>query len=139
MPAARFYLRRPGKKLVGLVVAALSLVMTGFATPAVAATPAAIITVSATPADSGDLGTGAPLRIFITLDNGTVTATPDATATVTVGTSPITDRATLAGWFDGKSKTLASAQVSSSAFPSVAGGIADQDGRGAHPACTRCQ
>jgi Family of unknown function (DUF6049) len=126
MLAARFNLRRPGKKLVGLVVVTLSLVMAGSATPAVAVAPPATLTVSATPADSGDLGAGAPLRLFVTLDNATVAATADATATVTVGSTPVSARATLASWFDAKSNTLATTPVGTSTFPAVAGGLSNQ-------------
>jgi hypothetical protein len=126
MPAARFYLRRPGKKLSGLVAVSLSLVIAGLAAPAAASTPAATITVSATPADSGDLASGTPLRLFVTLDNETVAATADATATVTAGSTAVSTRASLAGWFEGKSTTLASTQVATSPFPAVAGGISNQ-------------
>jgi len=123
MPAARSYLRRPGKKLVGLVAVTLGLAIMGFAAPVEAASPAATITVSATPADSGDLGSDTPLRLVVSLDNTGVTPTADATATVTVGTVPITVRATLAGWFTSTSGALASSPVGLSPFPSVAGGI----------------
>jgi hypothetical protein len=123
MPAARFYIRRPAKKLLGLVAATLALAVSGVAAPVVATTPAATITVSATPADSGDLGAATPLRLFVAIDNQTLSATADATATVSVGVTPLTSRATLAGWFSGKSESLATTRVGTADIPPVAGGI----------------
>jgi Family of unknown function (DUF6049) len=124
MPAARFTHRRPVKQFAGGVAAMLVFALAGLSAPAVAATPAATITVSATPEDSGDLAAGNPLRIFVAVDNATATDTLAATATVSVASSAASSRPTLADWFSGAAGTdLAATTVGTSPFPVVASTI----------------
>ena len=105
---------------MALVVLALA----GPWAPAAAAAPAKVITVSAVPADSGDMVAGTALRIVVSLTNGEVAATQDGTVSVSVGDTPIGARSTLSDWFSGHNKTnLATRAVGTAAFPAVAGGL----------------
>jgi hypothetical protein len=106
--------------MAALVVLALA----GPGMPAIAATPVGVITVAAVPADSGDLIGGSALRLFVSITNDTITATQDATVSVSVAGTPVTGGSTLADWFSGANKTnLAARAVGTADFPSVAGGV----------------
>jgi hypothetical protein len=123
MPAARFLPRRPGKWLA-IAAALLVVIALGPALPAAAATPVGATTVAVVPADSGDVAGGSPLRLFVSLTNGTVTDTDAATVTVSVAGTPVSVRSTLADWFSGVGTTnLAGRGVGSSDFPPVAAGL----------------
>jgi hypothetical protein len=123
MPAARFLLRRPGKQLAGVLAALVVLALAGPWMPAAAATPAGTVTVSAVPADSGDMVAGTAMRILVTADNGTTTATDDATVSVSTASTPVSTRGALADWFSGHNKTnLATRAVGTFDFPAVAAG-----------------
>jgi Family of unknown function (DUF6049) len=126
MLAVRFHLRRPVKLLSGVAAAALVLAISGlgFVAPASAAAATPKVTVTVTPGASGDLDEGQDLRVFVTLNNPTVAATADATATVSVASTAIGARSSLADWFSGKNKTnLADRSVASAAVPAVAAGL----------------
>jgi hypothetical protein len=100
------------------------LALAGPALPAAAATPADTITVAAVPADSGDVVAGTALHLSVSLTNGGVAATEPATVTVSVASTPVTSRSSLADWFSGASKTnLATRSVGSFDFPAVSGGL----------------
>jgi Family of unknown function (DUF6049) len=106
--------------MAALVVLALA----GPGVPAVAATPTQAITVAAVPADSGDLVAGTALRLFVSITNGTITATQDATVSISVAGTPVAGGSTLADWFSGANKTnLAPRAVGTADFPPVAGGL----------------
>ncbi len=107
-----------------MLAALVVLALTGPGMPAVAATPAGVITVAAVPADSGDLIAGSALRLFVSITNDTITATQDATVSVSVAGEPVAGTSTLADWFSGSNKTnLAARGVGTADFPSVAGGV----------------
>jgi hypothetical protein len=92
--------------------------------PAVAATPAGTVTVSALPADSGDVVAGTALRLLVSVTNGTIAATQPSAVSVSVGGTPVTARSTLDDWFSGEKKTnLAARTVGTADFPSVPGGL----------------
>ena len=106
--------------MAALVVLALA----GPGMPAAAATPAGDITVAAVPADSGDLVAGTALRLFVSITNDTITATDNATVSVSVAGTPVASTSTLADWFSGVNKSnLAPRVVGTSNFPPVAGGL----------------
>ena len=124
MRAARFLPSRPGKRLAALVAALVVFALAGPWVPAAAATPAGTITVAAVPADSGNLVAGTPLHLFVSMTNGTLSATQEGTVTVSVAGAPVSARSTLADWFSGPNKTnLAARVVGTGTFPPVAGGV----------------
>jgi hypothetical protein len=111
--------------LAGLVfLALLGPGMPAAAATAHAATAAGGVTVAAVPADSGDLLAGTPLHLFVSLANAGVAATDDATVSVSVASTPVTSRDTLADWLSGSSKTSpVTTVVSTAPLPAVAGGL----------------
>ena len=124
MPAAGFLPRRPGKRLGAALAAVVVFALAGPWMPA-AATSAGTVTVSAVPADSGDLAGGTDLRLSVSLTNDTLAATENATVTVSVAGAPVTTRTVLADWFSGEGKSnLAAHAVGTGSFPPVAAGLA---------------
>jgi Family of unknown function (DUF6049) len=124
MPAARFLPRGLGIWLASAVSALLVLAVIGSVAPAEAATSTGFVTVSAVPADSGEILAGSPLRVFVSLTNGTLSATDAGAVSVSVGGTPVSARTTLADWFSGSDKTnLADRAVGNSDFPAVAAGL----------------
>jgi hypothetical protein len=96
----------------------------GFVTPAAAATPAGSVSVSLSPINSGDIAPGEVLRLFLTLTNSTAFPTADATATISVASTPLTTRSALADWFSGKTRNnLATARVATATVPATAAGL----------------
>ena len=126
MSAVRFHPRRPVKLLSGVAAAALVFAIAGLGVgaPASGATTTSDVTVSLTPAGSGDLEAGQDLRVFVSLTNSTSVETVDATATISVAGVAIGSRASLADWFSGKNKAnLANRSVATAAVPAVAPGL----------------
>jgi hypothetical protein len=109
---------------VGFVAALVVFVLAGPSLPATAAARAEAITVAAVPADSGDVATGSPLRLFVSITNGTIATTDAATVSVSVAGTPVSSASTLANWFSGTNKAnLAARAVGTADFPSVATGL----------------
>jgi hypothetical protein len=124
MPAVRSVLRRPGKRLAGVLVALLVLTLAGPILPAAAAASDSDFTVAVVPADSGDVVVGSAVHLFASLGNAGITATSNSTVSVSVAQAPVTSRSVLADWFSGDNKTnLAARAASSAVFPAVAGGL----------------
>jgi hypothetical protein len=106
------------------MAALVSLALAGPGMPAAAATPVGAITVAAVPADSGDLIAGSALRLFVSITNDTITATQDATVSVSVAGTAVIGTSTLTNWFSGANKTnLAARKVGTADFPPVSGGV----------------
>jgi hypothetical protein len=105
-----------------VAVATVGLMFAGLGLPTATASPSGKIVVSASPADSGDLAPGNPLRLFVSLNNASTQTSAVATATVSVGSSPVSSRTDLASWFADAKGAVAPTQVGATPFPAVGGG-----------------
>jgi hypothetical protein len=119
------------KQFAAITASALIVAFAGLAMaqPASAAAPSASLTVSAAPANSGDVRTGGTLRLFVTLTNESDVSSTAGTATVSVGRTAFSNRSSLAAWFDGTTKpALASTAVATTTMQALASGASETVG-----------
>jgi Family of unknown function (DUF6049) len=119
------------KQFAAITASALIVAFAGLAMaqPASALAPSASLTVSAAPANSGDLRSGGTLRLFVTLTNGSELSSTAGTATISVGRTRFANRTTLAAWFAGTTKaSLAPNVVAKTAVGALAPGASETVG-----------
>lgn len=140
-PAARRAAARPFAATLGVAVTvfiAVVLVLVGLpahadTTPSPApTTPSGEATLTLAPVGNGILSAGTPLAAWITLDNDTTRQYPDATATVSVGADPLTDRSAVSQWLSGDAAARDLDEVATTSIPSAAPG-ADSSSLAAAP------
>jgi hypothetical protein len=106
--------------VVATLVGALGVQGIGAATSAVAATTTASPVVSVAPAQFGDLRSGQPLRLFLTLDDQSAAGISAGTATVAIDRRAVASRDDLEDWFTGSTKaSAANVKLAAESTPDV--------------------
>lgn len=131
VPGARAPHRRSTRRMLATVLAVM--LLSGAAAPAYAATPtpepsasadglSGVRQLDAVPDSNGILRPGQPLNIELRLANGLTTTAPAATATVSLGTQSLGDRAALDAWLAGGEVDPGAQDIGAPALPAATAG-----------------
>lgn len=129
---------KPARRRAPRVAAAVLAILTALATPGLPAAadtnaptptptppiPAGTTAFTLSPISNGLVRPGEALAVSLTLQNETGVTTGPATATVSLGRTPIADRAALSAWLDGDTAGFTTTAVTTAALEAVPAGAA---------------